>query len=185
MTRSPFLLRLCQRGAFTVFQTVFFFAVSFCRKRKAVCDHLPHEWAQAITHGRQTGKNRHPSAETGFNKRMPILPLGRFARFHASGCVFLHYGFSFLFGDGSFGVCFLLTRISFWDFFFNMPLLPFTSIFAPFSKPHQVVILVQGAKVISGLYGKARSSLLFSEKISSPVGSIFSRKTLHFRIPTL
>lgn len=134
MTRSPFLLRLCQRGAFTVFQTVFFFAVSFVPEAESRKWPLAPWMAQAITHGRQTGKNRHPSAETGFNKRMPILPLGWFARFHASGCVFLHYGSSFFVWCGSFGVCFLLTRISFWDFFFNMPLLPFTSIFAPFSE---------------------------------------------------
>lgn len=47
--------------------------------------------------------------------------------------------------------------------------------FAPFSEPHQSVIFVQGAKVIPGLDGKARSSLLFSAEISSPSGSI-SRK---------
>nr|WP_316932894.1 hypothetical protein [Bacteroides fragilis] len=41
--------------------------------------------------------------------------------------------------------------------------------FAPFSEPHQSVIFVLGAKVIPGLDGKARSSLLFSVKISSPV----------------
>ena len=67
-------------------------------------------------------------------------------------------------------------RIFFGDFSLNMPLFPFTSIFAPFSEPHQVVILVLGAKVIPGLDGKARSSLLFPRKISSPAGSIFSGK---------
>ena len=48
--------------------------------------------------------------------------------------------------------------------------------FAPFSKPHQSVIFVLGAKVIPGLDGKARSSLLFSVKISSPAGSILTEK---------
>ena len=38
--------------------------------------------------------------------------------------------------------------------------------FAPFSEPHQSVIFVLGAKVIPGLDGKARSSLLFSAEIS-------------------
>ncbi len=63
-----------------------------------------------------------------------------------------------------------------WDFSLNMPLLPFTSIFASFSEPHQMVILVLGAKVNPGLYGNARSSLLFPLKISSPAGSIFPEK---------
>ena len=48
--------------------------------------------------------------------------------------------------------------------------------FAPFSEPHQSVIFVLGAKVIPGLDGKARSSLLFSVKISSPAGSILTEK---------
>ena len=64
----------------------------------------------------------------------------------------------------------------FWNFLSNLPPLPFTSISAPFSEPHQAVISVLGAKVISGLDGKARSSLLFSGKISSTAGSIFPEK---------
>ena len=64
----------------------------------------------------------------------------------------------------------------FWSFLSNLPLLPFTSIFAPFSESHQAVISVLGAKVTPGFDGKARSSLLFSGKISSPAGSIFPEK---------
>ena len=56
--------------------------------------------------------------------------------------------------------------------------------FAPFSEPHQSVIFVLGAKVIPGLDGKARSSLLFSAEISSPSGSI-SPKNLAFPNPYL
>jgi len=67
------------------------------------------------------------------------------------------------------------TDFSFEVFLSNLPPLPFTSIFAPFSEPHQAVIFVLGAKVTPGLYGKARSSLLFSGKISSPSGSIFPK----------
>ena len=48
--------------------------------------------------------------------------------------------------------------------------------FRIFQGAHQVVISVLGAKVIPGLDGNARSSLLFSEKISSPAGSIFPEK---------
>ena len=56
--------------------------------------------------------------------------------------------------------------------------------FAPFCEPHQSVIFVLGAKVIPGLDGKARSSLLFSAEISSPSGSI-SPKNLAFPNPYL
>ena len=55
---------------------------------------------------------------------------------------------------------------------------------ASFSEPHQAVIFVLGAKVIPGLDGKARSSLLFSAEISSPAGSI-SAKNLAFPNPYL
>ena len=70
------------------------------------------------------------------------------------------------------------TDFSFEVFLSNLPPLPFTSIFAPFSEPHQAVIFVLGAKVTPGLYGKARSSLLFSGKISSLSGSIFPKKAM-------
>ena len=66
----------------------------------------------------------------------------------------------------------------------NLPLFPFTSIPASSSGPRQAVISVLGAKVIPGLYGNARSGLLFSAEISSPVRVVFPRKTLHFLIPT-
>ena len=92
--------------------------------------------------------------------------------FHASGDVFSLF-------RGSFFTDFLL------KFFLpNLPPLPFTSIFASFSEPHQAVIFVLGAKVTPGLYGKARSSLLFSGKISSLSGSIFP-KNLAFPNPYL
>ena len=79
---------------------------------------------------------------------------------------------------------FFFTDFPFEVFQSNLPLLPFTSIFAPFSEPHQAVIFVLGAKVTPGFDGKARSSLLFSGKISSPSGSIFP-KNLAFPNPYL
>ena len=103
-----------------------------------------------------------------------ILPCRWFARFHATGYVAMFFSV----GDVFF------TDFSFEVFLSNLPLLPFTSIFAPFSEPHQAVIFVLGAKVTPGLYGKARSSLLFSGKISSPSGSIFP-KNLAFPNPYL
>ena len=48
------------------------------------------------------------------------------------------------------------TDFSFEVFLSNLPPLPFTSIFASFSEPHQAVISVLGAKVIPGLDGNAR-----------------------------
>ena len=85
--------------------------------------------------------------------------------FHASGDVIFFFWWFPLFTD-------FLLRF----FLPNLPLFSFTSIFAPFNEPHQAVISVLGAKVIPGLDGKARSSLLFSVKISSPTGSILTEK---------
>ena len=76
------------------------------------------------------------------------------------------------------------TDFSFEVFLSNLPPLPFTSIFAPFSEPHQAVIFVLGAKVTPGLYGKQGQASCFSGKISSLSGSNFSEKTLHSLIPT-
>ena len=83
--------------------------------------------------------------------------------FHASGDVF-----------------FLLVILFFTDFPLKFFSTQSASVFvylhfAPFSKPHQSVIFVLGAKVIPGFDGDARSSLLFSGKISSPAGSIFPK----------
>ena len=93
-----------------------------------------------------------------------ILPYRWFARFHITGYVLFCWELPFF------------TDFPFEVFLPNLPLLPFTSIFAPFSEPHQAVISVLGAKVTPGFDGKARSSLLFSGKISSPVGGIFPEK---------
>ncbi len=78
--------------------------------------------------------------------------------FHASGDVF-----------------FLLVILFFTDFPLKFFSTQSASVFvylhfAPFSKPHQSVIFVLGAKVIPGLDGKARSSLLFSGKNLQPCG---------------
>ena len=42
--QGPFLLRLCQRGAFTGFWRFFFFAVPLSRKRKAAHDRPIRKW---------------------------------------------------------------------------------------------------------------------------------------------
>ena len=164
-----FLFAPMPRGAFTGFQMIFLFSLFFllpeaeseCRVRQ------PAPWMkQAAAHSRTNqeecllplGWTSSVGLETS------ILPLAGFALFTLPVMSFSFGGFLFL-------------RIFSWSFFLpNLPLFSFTSIFAPFSEPHQAVISVLGAKVIPGFDGKARSSLLFSEKISSPAGSIFPEK---------
>ena len=155
--RCPFLLRLCQEVLLRVFKWFFFFRCLFCRKRKvnAECVSLPHEW------------NRRPHT-AGKPGRMIVVVCA----FHASGDVF-----------------FLLVILFFTDFPLKFFSTQSASVFvylhfAPFSEPHQSVFFVLGAKVIPGLDGKARSSLLFSAEISSPSGSI-SPKNLAFPNPYL
>ena len=129
---------------------------------------------QAVTHGRQTGKNDficptgHVRPDIQNHTSLPVVcPVSRLRQ-----CPFSFWRFPFF------------TDFSFEVFLSNLPPLPFTSISAPFSEPHQAVISVLGAKVIPGLDGKARSSLLFSAEISSPSGSI-SPKNLAFPNPYL
>ena len=164
--QGPFLLCLCQRGAFTGFWRFFFFAVPLSRKRKAVSDRPIHEWNKpSHTAGKPGRMILSVRPYTLGQTYKIILPCRWFTRFHASGYVpFPFWRFPFF------------TDFSFEVFLSNLPPLPFTSIFASFSEPHQTVISVLGAKVIPGLDGNARSSLLFSEKISSPMGSIFPEK---------
>ena len=166
MMQGPFLLCLCQRGAFTGSQMISFFAVPLSRKRKAVSDRPIHKWNKpSCTAGKPGRMILSVRPDTLGQTYKIILPCRWFARFHASGYVpFPFWRFPFF------------TDFSFEVFLSNLPPLPFTSIFAPFSEPHQAVISVLGAKVIPGLDGNARSSLLFSEKISSPAGSILPEK---------
>ena len=143
-----------------------FFAVLLSRKRKAAYDRTFHKWNKPSLTAGKPGRmilSIRPNLFGQTDKN--ILPCRLFARFHATGY------YSFFVGRNFFFHGFL-----FWSFLSNLPLLPFTSIFAPFSEPHQAVISVLGAKVTPGFDGKARSSLLFSGKISSPAGSIFPEK---------
>ena len=147
------------------FRWFFFFAVLLSRKRKAVYDRLPIN-----------GTSRHPqlaNREEWFYLPAPTRPARQIKPYFLAGGLpgFTLPTMSF-FGGTSFFHGFL-----FWSFLSNLPLLPFTSIFAPFSESHQAVISVLGAKVTPGFDGKARSSLLFSGKISSPSGSIFQQNS--------
>ena len=163
---------LCQRGAFTDFQRIFSFCCSFEPEAESRMRPLAHEWHKPSPTAGKPGRMIYQPDQTGLAKQINhtslrvVCPVSRFRQ-----CSLFILGFSF-----------------FTDFslksFPNLPLLPFTSIFAPFSTPHQVVIFVLGAKVIPGSDGNARSSLLFSGKISSPAGSIFP-KNLAFPNPYL
>ena len=166
MRQGPFLLCLCQRGAFTAFQMIFLFRCSFEPEAESRVWPLVHKWSKpSPTAGKPGRMILSVRPDTLGQTYKIILPCRWFTRFHASGYVpFPFWRFPFF------------TDFSFEVFLSNLPPLPFTSIFASFSEPHQAVISVLGAKVIPGLDGNARSSLLFSEKISSPAGSIFPEK---------
>ncbi len=153
------------------FLTIFLFAVPLSRKRKAAHDRPIRKWNKpSYTAGKPGRMILSVRPDTLGQTYKIILPCRWFARFHASGSVPFLLALS------------LFTDFSFEVFLSNLPPLPFTSIFASFSEPHQAVISVLGAKVIPGLDGNARSSLLFSAEISSPAGSI-SAKNLHPLIP--
>ena len=154
------------RGAFTGFQMIFLFRCSFEPEAESRVWPFAHKWNKpSCTAGKPGRMILSVRPDTLGQTYKIILPCRWFARFHASGYVpFPFWRFPFF------------TDFSFEVFLSNLPPLPFTSIFASFSEPHQAVISVLGAKVIPGLDGNARSSLLFSEKISSPAGSIFPEK---------
>ena len=144
--------------------TIFLFSLSFWAGSGKPCM-TAHSINGTSRHSRQTNREEwfYPSDQTRLAKQIKTY-------FLADGLPgFTLPAMFFSVGDVFF------TDFSFEVFLSNLPLLPFTSIFAPFSEPHQAVIFVLGAKVTPGLYGKARSSLLFSGKISSLSGSIFPK----------
>ncbi|WP_289769244.1 hypothetical protein, partial [Muribaculum intestinale] len=114
----------------------FFFAVPLSRKRKAVSDRPIHKWNKPLcTAGKPGRMILYVRPDTLGQTYKIILPCRWFARFHASGC-FPFFPF----------VDFFFTDFSFEVFLSNLPPLPFTSISAPFSEPHQAVISALGAK---------------------------------------
>ena len=165
MMQGPFLLCLCQRGAFTGSQTISFSLFLWAVSGK------PCLTARSINgtsrYARQANREEwfYMSDRTRSARHIKSYFLaGGLPGFTLPAIFLFLWGFFFL-------------RISLLKFFLsNLPPLPFTSIFASFREPHQAVISVLGAKVIPGLDGNARSSLLFSAKISSPAGSIFPEK---------
>ena len=158
---------LMPERCFYGFADDFFFAVPLSRKRKAVSDRPIHKWNKPLcTAGKPGRMILYVRPDTLGQTYKIILPCRWFARFHASGYVPF-----FPFGDFFFSQISLLKFSCLICLHFRLP---------PFSRlsvtPHQAVISVLGAKVIPGLDGNARSSLLFSAKISSPAGSILTEK---------
>ena len=154
--------------------TIFLFSLSFWAGSGKPCM-TAHSINGTSRHSRQTNREEwfYPSDQTRLAKQIKTY-------FLADGLPgFTLPAMFFSVGDVFF------TDFSFEVFLSNLPPLPFTSIFAPFSGPHQAVIFVLGAKVTPGLDGKARSSLLFSEKISSPAGSILAEKLSQVMIISL
>ena len=151
--------------------TIFLFSLSFWAGSGKPCM-TAHSINGTSRHSRQTNREEwfYPSDQTRLAKQIKTY-------FLADGLLgFTLPAMFFSVGDVFF------TDFSFEVFLSNLPPLPFTSIFAPFSEPHQAVIFVLGAKVTPGLYGKARSSLLFFGKISSPSGSIFPKNLAFWKI---
>ena len=102
MRQGPFLLCLCQRGAFTGFWQFFSFAVPLCRKRKAVYDRTFHKWNKPSLTAGKPGRiflSIRPNTFGQTDKN--ILPCKWFAQFHTTGYVlsfwwrFHFHGFPF------------------------------------------------------------------------------------------
>lgn len=155
------------RGAFTGFQMIFLFSLSLLPEAESECRVCqPAPWMkQAPTHSRTNREEwlLPPGWTSSVGSETIILPLLWFALFTLPVMSFSFWWFLFY---GFFPEVFSTQSASVFVYLH----------FAPFSKPHQSVIFVLGAKVIPGLDGKARSSLLFSVKISSPAGSILTEK---------
>ena len=88
MMQGPFLLCLCQRGAFTGSQMISFSAVPLSRKRKAVSDRPIHKWNKpSCTAGKPGRMILSVRPDTLGQTYNIILHCRWFTRFHASGYV--------------------------------------------------------------------------------------------------
>ena len=164
----PFFCGYAKRCFYGFSDDFSFFAVHSCRKRKVCRVCQPAPWMkQAATHSRANREERlfPPGWTSTVGSETFILPCRWFALFTLPVMSFI------------FQSVLLFLRIFPEVFFYsNLPLFSFTSILRLSVESHQAVIFVLGAKVIPGFDGKARSSLLFSAKISSPSGSILAEK---------
>ena len=105
MRQDPFLLCLCQRGAFTAFQMIFLFRCSFEPEAESRVWPLVHKWNKpSPTAGKPGRMILSARPDTSGRTDKTILPYRWFARFHATGYVlFLLEEISF-FTDFSFEV---------------------------------------------------------------------------------
>ena len=105
MRQGPFLLCLCQRGAFTAFQMIFLFRCSFEPEAESRVWPLVHKCNKpSPTAGKPERMILSARPDTSGQTDKTILPCRWFARFHATGYYsFLLEGISF-FTDFSFEV---------------------------------------------------------------------------------
>ena len=145
MRQGPFLLCLCQRGAFTVFQMIFLFRCSFEPEAESRVWPLVHKWNKpSPTAGKPGRMILSARPDTSGRTDKTILPCRRFAQFHATGYVLFLLGTSFFHG------------FLFWSFLYNLPLLPFTSIFTPFSGAASGSHFRSGRKGNSGIWRESK-----------------------------
>ena len=154
MRQGPFLLCLCRRGAFTVFQMIFLFRCSFEPEAESRVWPLVHKWNKpSPTAGKPGRMILSARPDTSGQTDKTILPCRWFARFHATGYVLFGGRLPF-FTDFSFEVFCLICL------YFRLP---------PFSRlsvaPHQAVISVLGAKVTPGFFPKTGGLTLLSRQI--------------------
>ena len=102
--QGPFLLCLCQRGAFTVFQMIFLFRCSFEPEAESRIWPLVHKWNKPSPTAGKPGRivlSARPDTSGQTDKT--ILPCRWLARFHATSYVLFCWGLPF-FTDFSFEV---------------------------------------------------------------------------------
>ena len=104
MRQGPFLLCLCRRGAFTVFQMIFLFRCSFEPEAESRVWPFAHKWNKpSPTAGKPGRMILSARPDTSGQTDKTILPCRWFARFHATGYVLFLLGLP-VFTDFSFEV---------------------------------------------------------------------------------
>ena len=96
MRQGPFLLCLCQRGAFTAFQMIFLFRCSFEPEAESRVWPLVHKWNKpSPTAGKPGRMILSARPDTSARTDKTILPCRCFARFHATDYILFLLGASF------------------------------------------------------------------------------------------
>ena len=169
MKQGPFLLGLCHKGAFTDFLRFFSFCCFFEPVAESCMWPPAHKWDKPSPTAGKPGRMVYLPDQMGLARRINhtslqvVCPVSRFRRYFLSLCLFF-----FLW-------------ISLWSFLSNLPLLPFTSIFTPFSsRISQSFSFWAQFRDLTGMQGQASCCL---EK-SPALRVVFFRKTLHPLIPT-